>query len=74
MQEQFTPPIFSKELKTKGKTYFFDIKQAKSGSKYLAITDSSMNKEGKKFRSTVTVFDNNIKDFLAVLEEVLGKF
>jgi hypothetical protein len=74
MQETFIPPIFSKELKTKGKTYFFDIKQAKTGSKYLAITDSSMNKDGKKFRSTVTVFSNNLKEFATTLEEVLGKF
>lgn len=72
MQENnFVPPLFSKDLKTKGKTYFFDIKQAKNGNKYLAITDSSVSKEGKKFRSTVTVFDNNLKEFLETLAAVV---
>jgi len=55
-------PIYSESLKTKGQTYFFDVREAKNGKKYLMITASRI-KEGEKLRSTITVFPDNLQEF-----------
>lgn len=71
MPEQITPSIFSQDLKTKGNNYFFDIKKAVNGSLYLVISETRIKKDGQKFRGVVTVFQNNLKEFLEVLEKVV---
>ena len=63
MQDQLQqPPLYSQNVKTKGRTYFFDVKEAKNGNKYLNITESWM-RDGQKFRSTIKVFQNNLSEF-----------
>ena len=57
-----TPALFSQTLQTKGNTYFFDVKAAKNGNKYLSITESQ-TKDGQRFRSAITVFGNTLEDF-----------
>ena len=57
-----SPALYSQNLKTKGKTSFFDVKAAKNGNKYMNITESWM-KDGQKFRSTITIFSNNLEEF-----------
>jgi len=74
MQEQTfqqTPAIYSQNLKTKGKTYFFDVKAAKNGNKYIKISENSMNKDGQKYHSTITVFQNDLQEFSKALSETL---
>ncbi len=56
------PPLFSQNIKTKGKMYFFDIRQAKTGNKYLSVTETRI-KDGQKFRSTITVFPDHLQEF-----------
>jgi hypothetical protein len=74
MPEQLhTPALFSSNLKAGNKTYFFDVKAAKNGNKYLTITDSSINKDGQKFRSTVTVFQDQMQNFNQAVQEMLEK-
>ena len=63
-----SPALYSQNLKTKSKTYFFDVKAAKNGNKYLSITESRI-KDGQKFRSNITVFSDSLQEFnQAVLE------
>ena len=58
-------------VKAGKRTYFFDVKQAKSGEKYLVITESKLVGPGYgRQRSTVMVFADAIADFLAQLEAV----
>ncbi len=57
-----TPPLFSQNVKGKGQTYFFDIRQAKNGNKYLSITESRI-KDGQPLRSKITIFAEQLKDF-----------
>jgi len=64
--------LFSQNLQTKGKTFFFDVKEAKNGNRYLSITESRM-KDGQKFRSTITVFPDNLHDFSQTLESLKDK-
>lgn len=71
--EEKIPSLYSKTLITKSCTYFFDVKKAKNESKYLTITESKINKDGQKYRATVMVFGNNLKEFLAAFEETVNK-
>lgn len=77
MQEQSqvpqpTPALYSENLKTKSKTYFFDVKAAKNGNKYLSISESWI-KNGQKFRSTLTVFQDSIKEFSQLVSDIQTK-
>ena len=66
------PPIHSQILKTKGQNYFFDVKAAKNGNKYLSISQSWI-KDGQGHRGTLTVFKSDIQEFLKALAEVQEK-
>jgi hypothetical protein len=67
-QQQPTPALFSTKLPTKSQTYFFDVKAAKNGSKYLTITQSRI-KDGQKFRNSVIVFSDQLEAFSQIFEE-----
>jgi hypothetical protein len=67
-QELHTPAIYSQNLKTKGQTYFFDVKAAKNGNKYLSISQSWI-KDGQGHRGTVTVFQSDMQEFLRAMAE-----
>ena len=74
MPEQLhAPALHSANLKAGSKTYFFDVKAAKNGNKYLTITESSINKEGQKFRSTLTVFQDQMQNFNQAFLEISDK-
>ncbi len=75
MQEntfQRTPPIFSQDLKTKGQTYFFDVREAKNGSKYVSISQSWIS-NGQGHRGNITVFKNDLEQFLEIASGLLDK-
>jgi len=75
MQEttfQQTPALYSQELKTKGKMYFFDVKAAKNGAKYVRISEHWM-KDGQPHRGTVTVFKEQLEDFAKTFSEMAEK-
>jgi len=57
MPEEFQKPIYSQSMKAGGKTYFFDVKQARGekGGKYLLVSESRLDK-GVPVRNHITVF------------------
>lgn len=67
------PPIYSEEFKTKGKTYFLDVKAAKNGNKYLSISNSWTSKDGQKHRGSITVFYNDLLDFAKAVAGIQEK-
>jgi len=60
--------IFSKMIKTKGRTYFLDVKEASNGNKYLTICESR-KVDGEWQRNRIMVFDNDIPSFFQGLKE-----
>jgi len=54
--------VFSKTLKGRGKAYFFDVKVAKNGKKYLNIKESRY-KDGDYEYYNIIIFE---EDFLSV--------
>ena len=71
-QELHTPAIYSQNLKIKGQTYFFDVKAAKNGNKYLSISQSWI-KDGQGHRGSITVFQNDMPEFLQAVAEFQDK-
>jgi hypothetical protein len=63
-----TNSIYSTMLKSGKTTYFVDVKEAKNGNKYLAISENSIQGEEKK-RSTVRFFGDTIEQFRRAVEE-----
>ncbi len=52
-------------IQARQRNYFLDVKEAKTGSKYLVFTESRKNKEGKFDRQRIIIFK---EDFPAVLD------
>lgn len=61
----------SKMVKAGSRTYFFDVKEAKNGKKYLVITESRLAGEGKeRVRNTIMVFPEQAGEFASVVSEM----
>ena len=67
-----SPSLYSQHLKTTSNSYFFDVKAAKNGNKYLRITESRF-KDGQKFRNSITVFSDKLEQFAQMFDEMLEK-
>ena len=65
----------SKTVKAGSKTYFFDIKETKDGSKsYLLITESRFKGEGEdRERQTIMVFPENVEEFVDAVSVMASK-
>jgi len=60
-----------KILKCGARTYFFDVKEAKNGNKYLKITESRFVKEGgERKRNSFILFKEDIGGFIKNLQEI----
>ena len=64
--------LFSQNLRLPSKTYFFDIREAKSGVKYLTMAESRVQ-DGQRSRSYFTLFPEQIDDFCKVLAVMQSK-
>ena len=65
--------LYSKSVKGGSKTYFFDVRQTKNADKYLTITESRIEGEGKRTRNTIAVFPDHMREFTSALQEASKK-
>jgi hypothetical protein len=64
----------TKTVKAGGTTYFFDVKQAKDGKPYLAITASRLKGEDhERERATIFVFPDHAQAFLVAAQEMIAQ-
>jgi len=61
--------IYSTMVRAGKTTYFVDVKEAKNGSKFIAISETKMEGDDKKQRSTVRVFGESVEPFRQAIEE-----
>ena len=61
--------LFSTIVKSGRTTYFLDVKEAKNGNKYLAISENRIDASNKKERTTVRVFGETIDQFRQAVNE-----
>lgn len=62
--------IASKRLAAGAKTYFFDVKETKTGKKYLRITESRLQEEGGRLRNDIAIFSEYVDEFCDCLSEI----
>jgi hypothetical protein len=61
--------LFSTMVKSGRTTYFVDVKEAKNGNKFISISESRLDADDKKQRSTVRVFGETIEPFRQAIDE-----
>lgn len=61
--------LFSTMVKAGRTTYFVDVKEAKNGSKFIAISENRIDADNKKERSTIRVFGETVHDFRQAVDE-----
>lgn len=64
---------YTKTIRAGGKTYFLDIRETKSGDKYLQITESRLKEGGGRYRNNVVIFKEYFDEFRHALDEVAEK-
>ncbi len=63
--------IYSTMVRSGKTTYFVDVKEAKNGSKFLAISENRLDGDEKK-RSTIRVFGETVAQFRQAIDEAAG--
>ena len=67
------PRAYIQEVqRTATKTYYFDVREAKNGIKYLTIAESRIQ-DGTRTRNYFTLFPEQIGDFLVILQDMSEK-
>ncbi len=66
--------INSEKVLLDGKVFFFDLKEAKNGNKYLAITQSKPVEDDNFERIKMILFENEIEAFNEAMSKVLKDF
>ncbi len=66
--------IFSTSVKGGGKTYFFDVKQAKGGSqsRFLQVTESRLQ-DGQPRRASITIFPEQLQGFIDAFKAAVAE-
>ena len=50
-------------------TYFIDVKEAKNGQRFIALSENKLDADDKRQRSTIRVFGESIEEFKQAVEE-----
>ncbi|GJQ19665.1 MAG: hypothetical protein HBSIN02_00200 [Bacteroidia bacterium] len=61
--------LFSTMVRSGRTTYFVDVREAKNGNKFLAISESRLDSENKKQRATVRVFGESVHELRKAIDE-----
>lgn len=67
---QNQPELFTRKVVGGTRTYFFDIKQTRDGTRYLVISEKR-EKGGEAERNRIWIFEENLLAFSEGLKETL---
>lgn len=69
-----TGAIESRKVRAGSRTYFFDLKQTRTGDNYVVITESRFKGEGEVHeRQRITIFKDARLEFLGAIQYMLGE-
>jgi hypothetical protein len=63
--------LYSTMIRSGRTTYFVDVREAKNGSKFIAISENKINGEERK-RVTVRVFAESVSEFQRAIGEAVS--
>jgi hypothetical protein len=61
--------IYSTMVRAGRTTYFIDVKEAKTGARYISISEHRIEVDTKKSRSTIRIFGESIEQFRQAVNE-----
>ena len=61
--------IFSAIVRAGRTTYFVDVREARNGKKFLSISESKIDADEKRQRSTLRVFSETVEQFRQAVNE-----
>lgn len=61
--------LYSTMVRSGRTTYFVDVREASNGKKFLSISESQIDAQEKRSRSTVRVFAESIEPFRQAVNE-----
>ena len=61
--------VYSTMVRSGRTTYFIDVREAKNGNKYISISESRVDADDKRQRSTIRVFGDSIEQFRQAVDE-----
>ncbi len=64
--------LFNFKVRAGSRTYFFNVKEAKTGNKYLIINESKFKKEGEYERQNIIIFEENLEGFRDGLDKAIN--
>ncbi len=59
--------IFSSQVMTEKRTYFFNVKENRTGSHFLNIVESTKKPDGSFDRHSIMVYEEDIENFMREL-------
>jgi hypothetical protein len=72
MENNERKTLFSRKVSAGGRTYFFDVKEATSGDKYLVINESRESQDGQSYeRNRIMVFEGYLASFYETLKDAI---
>jgi hypothetical protein len=63
--------IYSTMVRAGRTTYFIDMKEAKTGAKYISISEHRIDADTKKSRSTIRIFGDSLEQFRQAIDEAV---
>ncbi|MBU0936958.1 MAG: PUR family DNA/RNA-binding protein [Spirochaetes bacterium] len=64
--------VFSSRVICEGRTYFFNVKENRTGDLFLAIVESKPGENESFDRRSIVVFKDNVQEFLQSFEKALS--
>jgi hypothetical protein len=61
--------VFSTMVRSGRTTYFVDVREAKNGKRFLSISETQIDANEKRTRSTVRVFADSVEPFRQAVNE-----
>ena len=68
-QKQHNKELFKERVVTKNKTYFFDVKEALNGSKYLTVSEARKVGDKNEY-SRIMIFEDQMPAFTEGFKKV----
>ncbi len=61
--------LFSTMVRSGRTTYFVDVKEAKNGKKFMSISETRLDNDEKRQRTTLRVFNDSVEQFRQAIDE-----
>lgn len=66
--------LYTEQIKTKGTTYFLDLKSSERAGPYLVLTQSQKERDGNFNSQRIRIFSSDLNEFEAAFGRMVDSF